>query len=135
MSIDIFPSVQRGKKYTAVVQALNGVRKKISFGAKGSSDYTLHKNPVRMRNYVRRHAGVIPESVLYLTNPKQIQLQMLTVRHSRREDWDDPATPGFWSRWFLWSFPEKDRALKFIEEEILQNKYTIHVHNRVNNKK
>ena len=26
-------------------------------------------------------------------------------RHAKREDWTDPHTAGFWSRWLLWNEP------------------------------
>jgi len=49
----------------------------VSFGAKGMSDYTLHQDPLRKARYL--------------------------ARHSKREHWSDPLTPGFWSRWLLWN--------------------------------
>lgn len=33
-------------------------KRAVDFGAKGYSDYTIHKNPVRMRAYVVRHGGL-----------------------------------------------------------------------------
>lgn len=59
----------------------------VHFGAKGYSDYTMHKDPVRMKRYV--------------------------IRHRRRENWGRSGryTPGFWSRWMLWSRPTMNGAL------------------------
>lgn len=53
----------------------------VHFGAKGYSDYTIHKDATRMKRYV--------------------------IRHRRRENWGRTGmyTPGFWSRWLLWSRP------------------------------
>ena len=51
--------------------------KKIHFGAKGMSDYTKHKDDERKKNYI--------------------------ARHSVNENWNDPNTAGFWSRWVLWN--------------------------------
>jgi hypothetical protein len=59
-------------KYVAVFA--DGTR--VPFGAKGMSDYTIHKDPAR-RN-------------LYLT------------RHRAREKWNNPKTAGALSRWILW---------------------------------
>ena len=54
---------------------LNG--KKIYFGAKGYSDYTIHKNDERKTRYL--------------------------ARHSANENWRDKYSKGFWSRWILWN--------------------------------
>lgn len=89
---------------------------KVDFGQRGYSDYTIHKNPMRMRSYVRRHGGRIPSSVERLEDPALVQKAMLSVRRSSREDWSDPRTPGFWSRWLLWSQPTIDDAKRTIKE-------------------
>ena len=41
------------KKYDAVIDG----DKIISFGASGYSDYTLHKDPTRKENYIKRHSN------------------------------------------------------------------------------
>tara|TARA_Y100000401_G_scaffold84568_1_gene69855 strand:+ start:1006 stop:1269 length:264 start_codon:yes stop_codon:yes gene_type:complete len=51
----------------------------IHFGSKGMSDYTKHKDPIRKERYIKRH--------------------------QKRENWNDPNTAGFWSRWILWNKP------------------------------
>jgi hypothetical protein len=63
--------------------------KKISFGAAGYEDYTIHKDPERLRRYL--------------------------IRHQKRENWKDPHTAGFWSRWLLWSKSSLKAAIKDIE--------------------
>jgi hypothetical protein len=50
-AIVIKPSKKRDKKYDALLP--NG--KTVSFGAKGYSDYTIHKDPARKHNYLNRH--------------------------------------------------------------------------------
>jgi len=59
----------------------------VHFGARGYSDYTMHKDSTRMKRYV--------------------------IRHRRRENWGRSGryTPGFWSRWLLWSRPTMNGAL------------------------
>ena len=54
-------------------------RKKIYFGAVGYQDYTIHKDINRKERY--------------------------NSRHRVRENWDDPETAGFWSKWILWNKP------------------------------
>ena len=77
-------------------RATNGVHKftvqfpdgpKVHFGRKGYSDFTIHKDPVRMKRYLTRHRS--------------------------RENWTRAGakTAGFWSRWLLWSEPNFQAAL------------------------
>jgi hypothetical protein len=90
--------------------------KYVDFGAKGYSDYTLHKNPKRMRLYVLRHGGKIPRYLLNEANNKKVHSGMQHVRYSNKEDWSRAGldTAGFWSRWLLWSFPSLKTAKQFI---------------------
>jgi hypothetical protein len=57
------------------------------FGAKGMSDFTKHKDPERKKRYMSRH--------------------------SKRENWNSPKTPGSLSRWILWN---KDTLKKSITD-------------------
>jgi hypothetical protein len=65
---------------------------RVSFGLKGYSDYTLHKDPVRMKRYLTRHRS--------------------------RENWtrSGAKTAGFWSRWLLWSSPSLNGARRKTEK-------------------
>ena len=76
-------STNPDKKWVVTVQG--DKRKTIHFGQKGASDYTMHKDPKRMQLYL--------------------------ARHKARENWDDPFTAGFWSRWILWSEPTLSGAI------------------------
>jgi len=91
----------------------------VDFGAKGYSDYTLHKNPLRMRMYVTRHGGFVPHMVQKQTNPKLVHKNMLDVTRSDKENWGKSGlyTAGFWSRWLLWSYPELEGAKKIITKK------------------
>lgn len=51
----------------------------VNFGSDSYDNYTIHKDPKRKNNYISRHR--------------------------RREDWHNPRTAGFWSRWVLWNKP------------------------------
>ena len=57
------------------------------FGSKGMSDFTKHKDPERKKRYM--------------------------TRHSKRENWNSPKTPGALSRWILWN---KDTLRKSIAD-------------------
>lgn len=63
------------------------------FGARGYSDYTIHKDPERMKRYLTRHRS--------------------------RENWSKSGikTAGFWSRWLLWSEPSLQNAKTFMEKK------------------
>ena len=67
--------------------------KSVKFGARGYSDYTIHKNKERMGRYLSRHKA--------------------------REDWTRKGidTAGFWSRWILWSKPSLRGAVKHTENK------------------
>ncbi len=55
------------------------VTRRIKFGARGYSDYTIHKDPARKERYLKRHAP--------------------------NENWNDFLSPGALSRWILWNKP------------------------------
>lgn len=63
----------------------------VKFGAHGYSNFTIHKDPLRMQRYL--------------------------IRHQARENWADPLTPGFWSRWLLWSEPSLKDAKALIKRK------------------
>ena len=64
--------------------------KKVNFGAKGYSDFLKHKDVERKRRYI--------------------------LRHKKKEDWTDPLTAGFWSRWLLWNKSTIELSIKDIEK-------------------
>jgi len=67
--------------------------KTVHFGSAGMSDYTIHKDPERMKRYI--------------------------IRHQKREKFskDGIKTAGFWSRWILWSEPSLNKAIKETEKK------------------
>ena len=70
----IITSHHPDKKYDAIL-----LGKIISFGARGMSDYTIHKDSLRKHRYLERHKS--------------------------HEDWSARGilSKGFWSRWLLWN--------------------------------
>ena len=80
MKVEIKPSTQKDKKLMAIFTDDEGKKVKTThFGAKGMSDFTIHKNPERKMKYLDRHR--------------------------KRENWDDPMSAGALSRWVLWNLP------------------------------
>jgi hypothetical protein len=115
MTIKIKKSPNPKKKFRANFEDGSHV----DFGAQGYSDYTIHKNPMRMRLYVQRHGGEISKSLLSEIDPRAVQNKMLKVSKSDKEYWSKNGikSAGFWSRWFLWSFPNYGQAKNFIEKK------------------
>ena len=77
------------KKHKYIVSIMNETTKRlknIKFGAYGMDDYTIHKDEKRKSLY--------------------------DARHRVREDWTDPQTAGFWSKWILWNKKTIDASLK-----------------------
>ena len=67
------------KYFVELAKSADSRRKRIYFGDSHMKDYTLHnalERDERRRAYINRHRS--------------------------REDWTNPETPGFWSRWILW---------------------------------
>lgn len=86
MEYIISPSSKADKKW----QVITPENHTIHFGAKGYSDFTLHKDIERKRRYIERHQN--------------------------RENWNDPNTAGFWSRWVLWNKKDLINSIKDIEK-------------------
>jgi len=83
-------SNRKGKKWKVVIEGKT--KKSIHFGAKGYSDYTIHKDKKRMERY--------------------------TARHKVRENWtrDGIKTAGFWAKWLIWNKPSLRNSIKDIEK-------------------
>lgn len=90
MKVILKRSNRKGKKWHAKIIECNKISN-VHFGAKGASDYTKHKNEKRKANYIKRHR--------------------------KNEDWADPKTAGFWSRWLLWEKKTISQAIKNIEDK------------------
>ena len=83
ISVKLFPSPLKGKKYRAVWYE-DGVEKRhADFGAKNYEDYTIHKDPLRKDSYISRHGAT--EEILWET---------------------DPYAPATLSRFVLWEKPD-----------------------------
>ena len=78
-------------KYVGVF--IDGDKKetRIPFGARGYEDYTQHKNILRQKLYLLRHAA--------------------------REDWKDPMTAGALSRWILWNTPNLQTNVRLYKQK------------------
>jgi len=71
-----------------------------------------------MRSYVLRHGGQIPKRIIAERDPSRIQNLMLDINRSDKEDWKMSGIngAGFWSRWYLWSFPTIAGVKRFMSK-------------------
>ena len=74
------------KKYDAIVN-----NKKVSFGASGYSDYTIHKDDKRRESYIARHGAT--------------------------QSWTDINKPQTWARYLLWEEKTIPKAVKKMEKK------------------
>ena len=80
--IIITKSKNKDKKYDARIDG----KKTVSFGAAGMSDFTKHKDPERKQRYLNRH--------------------------KKNENWNNPTTAGYLSRWILWNKPTITESIR-----------------------
>ena len=85
--IIITPSKKPDKKFDAVIDG----KKTVSFGAKGYSDFTQHKDPARKQRYLNRH--------------------------KTRENWNDPTTAGSLSKNVLWNKQSISASIKDMDTQ------------------
>lgn len=80
------------KKYmVSFINPKSGRMKTIHFGAKGMSDYTIHKDDERKQRYIDRH--------------------------QKNEDWTDLTKSGTWSRFLLWGEKTLKKSIKEMEKK------------------
>ena len=83
----ITPRKKPDKKFDAVIDG----KQTVSFGAKGYSDFTQHKDPARKQRYLNRHKA--------------------------RENWADPTTAGSLSKNVLWNKPSITSSVKDMDKQ------------------
>ena len=93
--ISIKEATDQRHKFVASVM-IKGKLRTIPFGAHGMMDYTLY------------HAK-------YGSDTAEMRRHLYIVRHRAREDWNDPLTPGFYSRWILWEKSTIKEALSALK--------------------
>lgn len=90
----LYKSTNPKKKYMIkYINPKTNREKTIHFGARGMSDYTnLNKDDERKTRYIKRHSGM-------------------------GENWNDPQTAGFYSRWLLWNKPSLSASIRDTNEK------------------
>ncbi len=96
--IELLKSNKADKKYMVkIISKKTGREKTIHFGASGMSDYTIHKDEARKQRYIDRHKA--------------------------REDWNDPETAGYYSRWILWNLPSIRQSFNWVKNDLKKKGY------------
>ena len=80
--VSVKSSTRAGKKLMATFSDGTVVH----FGAKGYSDFTMHKDEARKERYL--------------------------ARHKTRENWTDPKSGGALSRWILWNKTSLEASIR-----------------------
>lgn len=97
-----YPATDTTHKYFIITNT----GKKLKFGAYGYNDYTTY----------------------YKTYDKEIadqhKLRYIKRHSNSNENWNDPNTKGYWSRWLLWEYPTKEEAYeKKIKKDLIKLGY------------
>ena len=88
--LNIRPARDNIHKDVVVLDLGEGKTKTVRFGQAMASDFTKNKSETRKQRYLDRHRA--------------------------REDWNDPTTAGFWSRWVLWNLPTFAQSLADVKK-------------------
>ncbi len=88
-----YKSDKPDKKYYIITKT----GKRVYFGYAPMQDYTEHKDEVRKNSYIKRH--------------------------QKRENWNDPDTAGYWSRWYLWEETSRSKAYDKIKNDLKNRGY------------
>ena len=99
MIIELSKSNRKDKKWKAVLYENGEKKKTIHFGAKGMSDYTIHKDKKRMERYINRH------------------------KKQEEKFWNkkNVMTPSWMSRFILWSKPSLNEAIRYVNNRFNLN--------------
>ena len=86
------------KKYMVhIISKKTGREKTIHFGASGMSDFTIHRDEARRQRYI--------------------------ARHSKREDFNNPETSGYYAKWVLWNKPTIEASWSWVKNDLKRRGY------------
>jgi hypothetical protein len=63
-----------------------------------------------MRAHLLRKGAIIPKKLRIERDPYEIQNEMLKIKESSKEDWEDFFRAEYWERWILWTYPNVTKA-------------------------
>ena len=85
-------------------------RRTIDFGDNHRQYYTDHGDARLMRAQLLMKGAIIPKKLRIETDSGQIQGEMLKVKESSIEDWEDFFRAEYWERWILYTYPNINKA-------------------------
>ena len=81
-AMELLESNRAGKRYMVGWES-----RTIHFGQKGAHTFADGASAAKRDQYIARHGAA-----------------------KAGQNWSDPATPGFWSRWVLWEYADVKKA-------------------------
>ena len=97
--IELLKSNKADKKYMVkIISKKTGRERTIHFGASGMSDYTIHKDEARKQRYINRHKAL--------------------------EDFNNPETAAYYSRWILWHLPTIRESWNWVKNDLKKKGYS-----------
>ena len=92
-------------KYKVLTKSKDGKKTKtVHFGAIGYGDFTLYS-----KEFDRNFAEKMKMSYI--------------ARHRVNEDWSDPTTASYWSRWVLWNLPTIEASMRWVMTDLKKKGY------------
>ena len=92
-NVKLYPADDGKHKFTVDIYNNKYHIKRLSFGAEGYGDFTIHNNEEQKKAYIARHSAM-------------------------EQDWTAKGilTAGFWARWLLWNKPTIEESMADIEK-------------------
>lgn len=106
MHVVFQPSPSITHKYRVTLPS----KRVIDFGERGVQYYPDHGNPRLMRAQLLRKGAIIPKELRIERNQSQIHREMLQIKESSKEDWEDFFRDEYWERWLLYTYPDINKA-------------------------
>ena len=85
-------------------------KRDIDFGQTGVQYFPDHHNPRLMRAQLLRKGAIIPKEMRIERDQYQIQRDMLQIKESTQEDWEDFFRAEYWERWILHTYTDINKA-------------------------
>jgi hypothetical protein len=63
-----------------------------------------------MRAQLLRKGAIIPKELRIERDQSQIHREMLQIKESSKEDWEDFFRAEYWERWVLHTYPDINKA-------------------------
>ena len=106
MHVVLQPSPSIVHKYRVTLPS----KRAIDFGKVDVEHYTDHGNARLMRAQLIRKGAIIPRRLRIEKDQSQIHREMLQIKESTDEDWEDFFRAEYWERWLLLSYPDVNKA-------------------------